>query len=128
MSNYSLPQRQVNAESSLRCSTIRPKHFSSWALVFHLWTRAQSAMLSHEDVSIQAGDPSFALDGHAQETQSVADIRLNCRPEEFWIALDQVGRRGQPHLFRHTGFVELMEKCIQLAGVVGIAQLTNEIG
>src|ERR1700724_3841384 len=55
-------------------------------------------------------------------------MRRDLAPVELRIAVDQVRRRGIAELPVHSGLLEFMEQGVELAQVMRVAELANEVG
>ena len=85
-------------------------------------------MLLDEDVGVKLGDPLLALDRPLQVAQRRVEIGLDLRPEETRKLLRQIGCRLVAELARMPGLDKLVVECIELARMVRIAQLPDQVG
>ena len=85
-------------------------------------------MLFHEDVGVELGDPLLALDGPLEMAQRGVEAGLDLGPEELRELLGEIGWRFIAQLPREPGLDELVVERIQLAGMVGVAELADQVG
>src|SRR5262245_33792108 len=84
-------------------------------------------MLDREDVAVEGRGPLFALYGHLEIAQRVADITLDLAPIELRIGVDKIGGTGIAELLAGAGFEKFIVERVQFAQVERVAQLTNQV-
>ena len=85
-------------------------------------------MLLDEHMRVELGDPLLAFDGALEMLQRRADVGLDHAPEEARIALGEIGGRLEVEPLGDAGLDELVEQRVQLARIVGIGELADQVG
>ena len=99
-------------------------------MVFGLTLRSHEMMsvFCAENVVVQIGDPLTTRDGQVEILHAVFDMHRDAVPEKIRILVNQIRRRGIAELAVHSDLFEFDVECVGLAGIHGVAELTDQIG